>query len=197
MKLINELTDLIAEFPGVGPRAARRIVQFMLGKDSAFREKLAQVIAKIGKSVSPCTKCFRYTDSQKLCSVCADKTREQGTFMVVEKDVDVESIESSGTYRGQYFVLGGLIPMARQRKNGNGVRTKELIGRIEKDGLSEVIFAFSTTPEGDYTAQELMRELKTLNSKLKTSTLGRGLSVGLEIEYADQETLRNALKNRS
>lgn len=196
MKPIQELVDLIAEFPGVGPRAARRIVQFMLAKDKSFRDKLARAVAGVGGAVSQCELCFRYTERPKLCAICADHAREH-TLMVVERDVDVESVEGSSAYHGLYFVLGGLIPMARQRKNGNRVRAKELISRIEKGAPEEVIFALSTTPEGDYTAHELIRELKTLNSKLKTSMLGRGLSVGAEIEYADHETLRSALKNRS
>jgi len=199
MRGIDELVELISDFPGVGPRQARRIVQFILGKDQTFREKLAAALVLIRKSVSQCTSCFRFADSSAngLCNICADKTREGAVLMVVEKDVDIEGVEASGAYHGRYFVLGGLIPMARQRKNGNGVRVKELMSRIEREKPAEVIVALAATPEGDYTAQEIVRDLKSLYASIKTTHLGRGLSIGAEIEYADQETLRNAFKNRA
>jgi recombination protein RecR len=176
MRAIDELSELFAEFPGVGPRQARRIVQYIIGKDQSFREKLAESLKEIRKSVTQCTECFRFADGavSGLCSICADKSREQG-----------------------YFVLGGLIPMARQRKNGNGTRLKDLESRIAKTPPTEVIFALSTTPEGDYTASEIARDLKTKYPSVKITLLGRGLSVGAEIEYADQETIRSALKNRA
>ena len=87
--------------------------------------------------------------------------------------------------------------MARQKRAGKEPRTAELLVRIKKNGVTEVIFALSTTPEGDYTARELAKQLSAIDPVLKTTLLGRGLSVGAEIEYADSETLRNALQNRN
>ena len=116
--------------------------------------------------------------------------------MVVEKDVDIEGVEGSGAYHGKYFVLGGLMAMT-ERKHSRVLRNKELLMRVQKNGIQEIIFALSTTPEGDYTARELMKEMNTANPDIKTTLLGRGLSVGAEIEYADSETLRSALKNRN
>ncbi len=199
MRAIDELVELIAEFPGVGPRQARRIVQFVLGKDQSFREKIARALVAIRKSVSQCSSCFRFADgaTDGLCPICADRNRDARLLMVVEKDVDVDGMEASGAYRGQYFVLGALIPMTRQRKNGNGVRLKEMNARIAKGAPNEIILALSTTPEGDYTAGEIARGLKAEHPTSKVSLLGRGLSVGAEIEYADQETLRSAFKNRA
>ncbi|MEK9176895.1 MAG: toprim domain-containing protein [Patescibacteria group bacterium] len=196
MRAIHELTNLIAEFPGVGPRQARRIVQFLLGRDQSYREELASSLSKIRKSVSQCRECYRFADGSGICALCTDRGRDDTALMVVEKDVDVEGVEASEAYAGRYFVLGGLISMARQRKNGNGTRTKELMNRIGKLKPAEVVFALSATPEGDYTAGELMRELKATHPGMKLTLLGRGLSIGAEIEYADRETLRNALKNR-
>lgn len=196
---IDELILLISEFPGIGPRQARRIVQFLLTRNPSFVEKLATLMRDVKKSAVQCAECFRYTDSavNGLCRICADEDRDTKLLMLVEKDVDIDGVESAGAYRGRYFVLGGLIPMT-QRKNAPVLRTKELSARIQKNGIEEVILALSTTPEGDYTAQELITSLKTLPSatSLKVSILGRGLSVGAEIEYADSETLRNAFRNR-
>ena len=194
---LEELKELIAEFPGIGPRQARRIAQFMLGASAAYREKLARLVIEAAKAVSQCDLCLRYADTRNgLCSICVDNTRDRDSLMVVEKDIDIESIESSSAYHGLYFVLGGLKTLT-DRPNGRIVREKELLGRIAKEKIEEVIFALSTTPEGDYTARELSKEITNAKSNIKTTLLGRGLSVGAEIEYADSETLRNALRNRA
>jgi recombination protein RecR len=141
--------------------------------------------------------CYRYDDVNNagLCRICADKGREP-TLMVVEKDVDIEGIEDSGAYRGRYFVLGGLMTLSDKKPRG-AFRSAELRSRISRDGITEVIFALATTPEGDYTSRELMKEIQSADNAMRTTILGRGLSVGAEIEYADSETLRNALKNRA
>lgn len=195
---IQELSSLISEFPGIGPRQARRIVQFLLTKTPAFREKLSEILRAIGSTTEQCTSCFRYDDSGngRTCSICANVERDSQVLMVVEKDADIENVEASHAYRGLYFVLGGLIPMT-ERKNASYVRSRELQEKIKKNGITEIILALSTTPEGDYTGRELMDLLRSVKSDLKISFLGRGLSVGAEIEYADSETLRNALKNRT
>jgi recombination protein RecR len=197
-KPIQELALIISEFPGIGPRQARRIVQFLLGKDGRFREKLALLIKEIREKTAQCKVCFRYDDAKTngTCSICADAGRESHELMAVEKDVDIESIEMSGAYRGRYFVLGGLLSMT-QKKNGAPVRRAELLERVQKNGITEIILAFPTTPEGDYTAREFLTELSEKFKNVKTTMLGRGLSVGAEIEYADSETLRSAFKNRS
>jgi recombination protein RecR len=195
---IQELTHLISEFPGIGPRQARRIVQFLLTKTPAYRDMFSAKIAAIGAKTEQCPSCFRYDDSGagSVCSICGNGERDTGILMIVEKDADIENMEHSRSYGGMYFVLGGHIPMT-ERKNAPYVRIKELKEKIKKGGIAEVIIALSTTPEGDYTAGELMNEFKVSFPNVRFSLLGRGLSVGAEIEYADAETLRNALKNRA
>ena len=197
-KPIRELSLLISEFPGIGPRQARRIVQFLLTKTPVYREKFASVLSELGKGTEQCTSCYRYDDSGNgtTCTICANGERDHHALMVVEKDADIENIEHSRAYNGMYFVLGGHIPMT-ERKNPPYVRTKELEEKIRKNGITEIILALSTTPEGDYTAHELMNRFKELFPNVKCTLLGRGLSVGAEIEYADAETLRNALKHRT
>ncbi len=199
MKGVSKLVDLIAEFPGIGPRQARRIVQFLLSRPQSLRVALARAITSLGDEVSPCSQCYRFDEigAQGACALCADTKRDASALMVVERDVDIDAVESSSAYKGRYFVLGGLMPMARQKRAGKEPRTAELLVRIKKNGVTEVIFALSTTPEGDYTARELAKQLSAIDPVLKTTLLGRGLSVGAEIEYADSETLRNALQNRN
>lgn len=199
MKKIEHLTNLLARMPGIGPRQARRIVQFLIASDQSLRTELAGTIQNIRGAVHQCTSCFRFDEIPEgvLCAVCSDHERDSKTLMLVEKDVDLEAIENAGMYRGVYFVLGGLIPMARQRKSASSPRTKEFETRLAKNGTAEIVCAFSTTPEGDYTTREIVNLVRNKYPGIKTSILGRGLSLGAEIEYADQETLKNAFKNRA
>lgn len=198
-KAIDELVELVSEMPGIGPRQARRVVQFLLQKDTSYKNKLTKGIQDIEKHVTACKNCFKYDEvnPKGLCSLCANHGRSTTLLMIVEKDVDIESVENAGIYRGHYFVLASLMPLARQRKSTVAPRTTALFQRIknEKD-MQEVVLAFATTPEGDFTAKELAKLLKDEFPKIKISMLGRGLSLGAEIEYADQETLRNAFDGR-
>ncbi|MFQ5541032.1 MAG: toprim domain-containing protein [Candidatus Paceibacteria bacterium] len=198
-KTIAKLADLFSEIPGIGPRQARRIVQFLLRADARYKKELSTLIASVSSQVSQCAQCQRYDEvnTGNLCPLCADTHRDSTVLMVVEKDVDVESIEEAGVFKGRYFVLGSLIPLARQRKSAVSARTELLEGYLMgQKSITEIVFAFATTPEGDYTAGELTSRIKTRFPKLKVSQLGRGLSLGAEIEYADQETLRNAFQGR-
>lgn len=198
MSPIRELTEMLARLPGLGPRQARRVVQYLLAKDQNFRASLATLIESMNQKTAQCSKCMRFDDPNPsgLCRLCADPMREQSTLLVVEHDVDIDALEASLTYKGLYFVLGGLMNLVKQRKE-KVLRTAELMTRLQSDKPTEVIFALSTTPEGDYTARELQKSINTSFPTIKTTLLGRGLSVGAELEYADPETLRSALKNRS
>jgi recombination protein RecR len=197
-KAIEELTALIAELPGLGPRQARRIVQYLLRAQPSYKKKLIERIEALSEHIAQCTRCYRYDEmaQNKLCSLCTNENRDATTLMVVEKDVDVEGVEASGIYKGQYFVLGTLMPLTETRKTAQAPRTTLLKERATEKGLREIILAFATTPEGDYTARELKTELETAARGANITILGRGLSLGAEIEYADRETLRNALQNR-
>lgn len=195
---IHELTEILSKLPGLGPRQARRVVQYLLSRDQAFRASLAGYISGLSQKTAQCTKCMRFDDPNAggLCQTCADLSRDQSQLLVVEHDVDIEALEASLTYKGLYFVLGGLMNLVKQRKD-KVIRTAELLQRIKTDSeIQEVIFALSTTPEGDYTARELSKQVAGSKEGLRVTLLGRGLSVGAELEYADPETLRSALKNR-
>lgn len=197
MSPIQELTELLSHLPGLGPRQARRVVQFLLSKDHAFRKRLAEMLVGVGAKAQLCSRCFRYDDptSTALCHTCADLSRDESLLLVVEHDVDIDAVEATLTYKGYYFVLSGLMNLVKQRKD-KVIRVEELKKRIGPE-VKEVIFALAATPEGDYTTSELVSQLKALNPALKTTLLGRGLSLGAELEYADPETLRSALKNRN
>lgn len=197
-KAIQELTDLIAELPGLGPRQARRVVQYLLRANPGYKKKLTDTISSLSNHVSQCENCFRYDEvnNEKLCAICADQNRDTEVLMVVEKDVDAEGVETAGVYKGGYFILGSLLPLAGSRKRFVEPRVPQLQSRIAADKPTEIILAFATTPEGDFTARELKEKIGEKFSDVKISLLGRGLSLGAEIEYADQETLRSALQGR-
>ncbi|MBI3075208.1 MAG: toprim domain-containing protein, partial [Parcubacteria group bacterium] len=160
-----------------------------------------------------CDECRRYFSSgggpasgrdgvSPRCTTCADPAADTKTLMVVEKDVDLATVEKSGAYHGRFFILGSLIPLKEIKNPVVSPRIGELKAKIEKnasDGtLKEIILALSATPEGDHTALELKIFLKPLQEKhgITISSLGRGLSTGSELEYADGETLKSALESR-
>ncbi len=201
MDTFNKLTDLFRQFPGIGPRQAKRFVYFLLSREPSFLEELTDHISTLKRDIVQCTECYRFfakRTSAPLCPICSDKSRATGELMVVAKDTDLEAMEKSKTYEGKYFVLGGTIALI-EKKNGDVLRIKELISRVEKEvkagTVKEVILALSANPDGEHTADELRTLLTPYNVAI--STLGRGLSTGSELEYADAKTLKNALKNRS
>lgn len=201
MDIIDKLSEVFKEFPGIGERQARRFVYFLMSRNSAYAENLSNLIEELKKEVVQCEDCFRFfilgSKKEKLCEICVDPNADSSTLMVLEKDSDLESVRKSGVYHGKYFVLGGLVPIV-EKNTKRQVRIEELKERIkkEKSKLSEVIFAFSLSPQGDHTDSYVRGELKLLTKGIKVSSLGRGLSTGTELEYSDNDTLRNALKNR-
>lgn len=197
-KSIQELTELIAELPGLGPRQARRVVQYLLRAHPGYKKKLTDGISSLSSHVLQCSKCFRYDEinAESVCNICANQNRDTATLMVVEKDVDAEGVEAAGIFKGGYFILGSLMALTNSRKRFVEPRTLDLKSRIIKENPEEIILAFATTPEGDFTARELKETLTKEFPKVKVTILGRGLSLGAEIEYADQETLRSALQGR-
>jgi len=199
MEPIDRLSALFEKFPGIGPRQAQRFVQFLLRSSAATRRELIDSVRDLGSSVHQCSGCMRFSSSEKgLCSICADSHRDFTLLAVVASDADLLALERSRTFRGRYFVLGGLISLASDKTNG--LRIKELLASIpkrSKAGLQEIILAFPANPEGDSTTIRIHEELKTCQDDILTiTTLGRGLSTGSELEYADPDTLKSALDNR-
>ena len=196
MDSIERLTSLFQRFPGIGPRQAQRFVQFLLRSSPATRRELVDAVQTLGGSVRQCGECMRFhAGEKKLCSICANAERNPELLAVVASDADLAALERSGTYHGHYFVLGGTISLASDKTNG--LRIKQLLGSIparSKNGLNEIILAFPANPEGDATALRLREELTP--SKLTITSLGRGLSTGSELEYADPETIKSALESR-
>ncbi len=214
MNPIDRLAELFEKFPGIGPRQAKRFVHFLLIENPSYRSTLANAIHTLGTQTSQCKKCYRWfvkpQDKSTLCTICAGSTRNQHILFVVEKDADIDNVERSG-FKGLYFVLGGTIPLAAE-DTGRFIRLRELLRRIEADATEyqsnslvedtkqlEIILGLSATTEGDHTRQIIQEKLLPIAQGLgfKISSLGRGLSTGSELEYADPDTIESALHSRS
>lgn len=197
MDRIEELTQALTRLPGIGPRQGKRFVFYLLSAPASERTKLAELITSLGKDVRQCPDCLRFYNgtSAAVCNYCSDKRRSDAELMLVEKDQDLAAVERAGTYKGRYFVLGGVLTLT-----GKGaVREKELIKIVERrltQGLKEIVLALSATSEGEHTADRVRELLAPYRDHMKISVLGRGLATGSELEYSDAETLRAALTNR-
>ncbi len=197
MDHIEELARALARFPGIGPRQGKRFVYYLLSAPADERKRLAELVASLGKDVRQCPECLRFYNGSTaiICNYCSDKTRDDSLLMLVEKDQDLSAVERAGTYRGRYFVLGGVLTLS-----GKGaIREKELLKVIEKrlkNNLKELVLALSATSEGEHTTDRIRELLAPYRDHLKISELGRGLATGSELEYSDAETLRAALTNR-
>jgi len=210
MDAIEKLTEIFKEFPGIGDRQAKRFVYFLMSRTPAYSENLSSLITDLKKEVAQCKECFRFfilnskaaPEGKQVCDICGNANTDPSILMVVEKDSDLESVKKSRVYNGKYFILGGLVPIV-EKNTKSRIRIEELKQKISKGennkkGLQEIILAFSLSPQGDHTDSYVREQLKDVaeKSKIKISSLGKGLSTGTELEYSDNDTLKNALKNR-
>jgi recombination protein RecR len=206
MDPIERLTQLFEKFPGIGPRQAQRFVQFLLRSSPSMRREFIESVQSLGGSVRQCKECMRFFSlptgrqaaNDAICGICSNPQRDQHYLAVVANDADLLALERSGTYSGKYFVLGGTISLASDK--ASGLRIKQLLDSIPKrTELKEVILAFPANPEGDATAIRVRDELSKPHqgsTSLKITSLGRGLSTGSELEYADPETIKSAFEGR-
>lgn len=190
---IEQLTRLFLRFPGIGARQARRFAYFILSQQESYVKNLASTLLEARAGAHTCTKCFRiYEGTADVCEICSDTTRDQKTIAVVEKGADIEAFMKTD-YHGLFFVLGGLIPIV-QKHILDGTNATALLERVKKEKDIEIILAFPLTPNGDHT-DSVIREVLA-PEKIKISSLGRGLSIGTELEYADPTSLEASLHKR-
>ncbi|MFA5791549.1 MAG: toprim domain-containing protein [Candidatus Paceibacterota bacterium] len=202
MDIIEKLTEVFKEFPGIGERQAKRFVYFLMFKNGEYSNNLTKLILELKKEVFQCKECFKFFLSnktkEKKCEICSNVNTDSNFLMIVEKDSDLESINKSRIYHGKYFILGGLVPIV-EKNTKSRVRIEELKQKISSGkNLKEIILAFSISPQGDHTDSYVREQIKDITEKqnIKISSLGKGLSTGTELEYSDNDTLKNALKNR-
>ncbi|THD65679.1 recombination protein RecR [Robertkochia marina] len=191
-KLLENAVDQVSQLPGIGKRTALRLVLHLLRQPKEQSADLAQAILNLRMEVRYCKSCHNISDTE-LCEICASPKRNKETVCVVEDIRDVMAIENTGQYTGLYHVLGGKIsPM-------DGVGPQELtigslVDKVKAGEVQEVIFALSSTMEGDTTNFYIYKQLEPY--QVKTSAIARGISVGDELEYADEVTLGRSIMNR-
>lgn len=191
-RLLENAVNEFAKLPGIGKKTALRLVLHLLKKDVEEVQRFSRALTQLREEVNHCKICRNISDTD-VCNICSNPSRDHRTVCVVENIRDVMSIENTQQYRGVYHVLGGIIsPM-----DGIGPADLEidsLLKRIEKGETDEVIFALSTTMEGDSTNFYIFKKMK--DTRVKITTLARGVSIGDEIEYTDEVTLGRSIVNR-
>ena len=198
-KSIEKLIKEFSKLPTVGPRTAGRFVFYLINKGEAESKELIKAIEEAQSKIKICSLCFKSFEGEgELCAVCADPRRDKNLICIVEKEMDLEALEATHQFKGFYFILGGLLSRLNKNKEELEARLQNLITRIKNNEVRprcEVILALNPTAEGQNTALWLRRQLEPLGVKI--TQLGRGLPVGGELEYADEQTLSSALNNRS
>lgn len=191
-KLVEDAVEAFAQLPGVGRKTALRYVLHLLRQDVEHVKKFGATFSRLRAELKYCNNCFNISD-HSTCSICANSKREHGMVCVVEDVRDVMAIENTHQYTGVYHVLGGIIsPM-----DGIGpsdLQIDSLVERVAAGNVKEIIMALSTTMEGDTTNFYIYKRLKDFN--IPVSTIARGISIGDELEYADEITLGRSILNR-
>ena len=194
---LERLAKLFLKFPGIGERQAKRFAYFILTQPDSYVDALAHTLKTARGLAHTCQMCQRIFEGVAgLCHICGDDSRDKSTLVVVEKSQDIDSF-SKTDYHGMFFVLGGLIPII-QKDILQGTNINLLSERIKKDVkiLKEIILAFPITPNGEHTEVAVREIISPVAGNIKISSLGRGLSTGAELEYADAASLSASLKKR-
>ena len=192
-RLLENAVNEFASLPGIGRKTAFRLVMNLLRRDSEEVRRFGESIIRLHDEIHYCKICNNISDTE-ICSICSDEKRDRSVICVVENIQDVMAIENTRQYRGLYHVLGGIISpidgIGPSELNIEGLEEK-----IKTGGISEIIFALSTTMEGDTTIYYLYKKLSKYNSYM--TTLARGVAIGDELEYTDEITLGRAINNRN
>ncbi len=191
-QLVENAVEQLSSLPGVGRKSALRLVLHMLKRDKISVENFGKSFIELINKINYCSICYTISDTN-ICEICASSKRNKNIICIVEDIRVMMAIENTMQYNGVYHILGGLIsPIDGIRPND--IRIEELINRLENENAKEVIFALSTTMEGDTTNYYLYRKLKEY--KIKISSIARGIATGDEIEYTDEITLGSAISSR-
>ncbi|MBZ4690141.1 MAG: recR [Cereibacter sp.] len=189
---IEQLIDLMARLPGLGPRSARRAVLLMLKKRGAVMAPLATVMAQVAVSARDCARCGNITNSE-LCEICRDERRATGELCVVEDVADLWALERGGAFKGRYHVLGGTLS-ALDAVGPEELRIPRLVQRVTEEGITEVILALNATVDGQTTAHYIADVLTA--SGVSLTSLAQGVPIGGELDYLDDGTIGAALRAR-
>jgi len=189
---ITDLVNVLRVLPGIGPRSAERLALFLVQAEASEARRLAETMIKARERIQICTICGSLTE-QNPCGICTDSRRDTGLICLLERAVDIFTIEKSGGFHGKYHVLGGKISPL----NGVGpedLRIAQLEARLAKEPVKEIIIALGTDVEGDATSHYLAKRLA--RGGLKITRIAHGLPAGSGLEFADELTMSHALSGR-
>lgn len=192
-KAVQRLIDEFSRLPGIGPKSASRLTYFLLRGDGQQTRDLAEALTQLKERTRFCAVCFNITEDNP-CPVCADPARNNGVICVVEEPLDVLAIERTREFKGRYHVLHGVLSPV-EGVGPEDLKIRDLVERVRKEPVKEVILATNVSLEGEATAMYLQKQLAPLG--MRVTRLARGLPVGGDLEYADETTLARALEGRS
>lgn len=190
--LLENAVNSLAKLPGVGQRTALRFALHLLKQSEDNTLQLAKSLVELVTEIKHCKHCNNLSDTE-ICSICANDQRQKDTICVVENIREVMAIEATNQYRGLYHVLGGVISPIEGIGVGD-IAIEQLVKRVEKEEIKEIILALPTTMEGDTTSFYINKLLEPY--KIKISAIARGVAIGDKIEYADEQTLARSILNR-
>lgn len=191
-KLIEKAVNEMAQLPGIGKRTALRLVLHLMKQPQEHTRYLSEALVKMREEIKFCSSCHNISDDA-VCEICVNPKRDHTIVCVVEDIRDVMAIENTGQFKGVYHVLGGKIsPM--EGVGPSQLTIQSLVDKVKSGTIAEIIFALSSTMEGDTTNFYIYKQIKTF--EVKTSTIARGIAVGDELEYADEVTLGRSILHR-
>ncbi len=189
---IQHALEELERMPGIGPKSAQRILNWLLMGDDETAQRLAEAISEVKRVIHLCPRCHNFAQDE-MCEVCADPERDETCICVVAEPRDLDAIERTGSYHGLYHVLGGVVdPMAGILPDD--LHIADLMARLGNEPVSELMIATSLNVEGETTASYIVRMAKPLG--VKVTRLASGLPVGGELEFADEVTLGRAIESR-
>lgn len=191
---IQNLINALERLPGIGPKSASRLAFFLLRAPEDVSQELSEALSGLKDKIAFCEECFNITEAgRQRCEICENPKRDGGVICVVEEALDVLALERIGAYNGKYHVLHGVLSPI-EGIGPDEIKSRQLIERVSKGGVKEVILATNPSMEGDATALYLQQQLHQFD--IQVTRLARGLPVGGDLEYADQNTLLRALSGR-
>ena len=191
-KLLENAVNEMSQLPGIGKRTALRLVLHLLKQPAEQTEMLSSALTAMRNDIQYCKECNTISDAD-ICGICSNASRDKSIICVVEDVRDVMALENTGMFKGVYHVLGGKISPI-EGVGPSQLKITSLVEKVKEGNVAEIIFALSSTMEGDTTNFYIYRQIKEY--EVKTSTIARGIAVGDELEYADEVTLGRSLLNR-
>jgi len=198
MDSIDKLIEIFRRFPTVGTRTASRFVYYLMKQPNERIKELTDAIVELKNKIKLCELCFNpFEGDGTVCQICKNTSRNKNLLCIVEKESDLLSLESTRKFSGLYFILGGTVATMR-KEDISQLRIEELKKRVLQNNFTEIIVALNPTPEGRTTSVLVEQTIKDIGNSPapKLTHLARGIPVGGELEYADEETLESALEGR-